>query len=268
MRQTGVALAFLVSGFLSGVLFGGCGSGGAPAAQTSSNLTAQEIFDQCVSGDLLDFAGVLELVQGILQGDGTNPPPTPQIDLLQGILQGGIFPWSLDVDGDTVPDLTGTIHLRDSAGDITLPLGVLGGLDPDNLDIPALIAGLPPGTTLHLDFDLSDLILASTETGSGTGSVVVAFADGAIASASGSGRFAAGPCDMGFSFSDLDAAALSAAGFPIADFDFDVAVDGRRATGVVSFDGTDTAIVRTRVGTGPEESFPLLLTPPAPPPPA
>ncbi len=245
----------------------GCGSGGGAAPTTASNLTAQEIFDRCLSGDLLDFAGVLELVQGLLDGGGTAPTPTPQIDLLQGILQGGVFPWSIDLDGDAVADLTGTIHLRDAAGSVTLPLGLLALGDPNNLDLDALIASLPAGTTLHIDFDVTNLVLASAQTGSGTGTVVVSFADGAVASASGSGRFLAGPCDMGFQFSDIDAAAVSAAGFPIADFDFDVEVEGRRATGIVSFDGTDTAIVRTRVGNGPEESFPLLLAPPAAAPP-
>ncbi|NJN14253.1 MAG: hypothetical protein HC813_00925 [Planctomycetes bacterium] len=132
----------VLGSLLSVTLLAGCGSsGGAPAAVVAQ-LSAQEIVEQCLTTDLLEFAGILDLLQGLL--DGNTAGLTPQIDLLQGILGGGIFPWGVDLDGDTVNDLTGTIHLRDPAGNVTIPLGLIGVIDPDDLDLEAILAALPP----------------------------------------------------------------------------------------------------------------------------
>ncbi|NJN14254.1 MAG: hypothetical protein HC813_00930 [Planctomycetes bacterium] len=73
---------------------------------------------------------------------------------------------------------------------------------------------------------------------------------------------------MTFGFEDIGIDDLITDGFPVADLDFDLAVEGQHATGLVTFDGSDTARVRTRVGSGPEEFFDLpfgALLPPAGP---
>jgi len=218
----------------------GCGGGGGPAL-VPAELTAQELLETCLVGDLQDLSGVLEVVQGFVDTGGDTP--LPQIDLLS-LLTGNIN-WFYDLDGDQVNDLSGTVFLKDSAGAV-MSAGAFGGLIGDLLggetpDIAAFFAGLPDGTSVNLTFDFAGLQQAGP---GGSGDFAVTFSGGEISDVGGSGSFGSDECVLDVDFNDIPLDGLnSEEGFGSADVGFGLGTGANALGGSVTLDGTNIAVV-------------------------
>ncbi len=237
-----------------GSLLGACSSNGtAPADTAQSALTAQEVVEQCVADDLLDLAGLLELIQG-LGSDGAEIPQ-PELDLLR-ILVDGTIGWSFDLDGDDQNDLSGTIGFKNAAGETTIPIDItdlIGGATPD---IAQILADLPDGTTLNLTFEFLGNLLAQ---GAGNGGdLSILFDGGAIVEVDGNGVFTTDTCSFTFGFDDIGAFDAAGGGFPVATLNFSADVDGQTLGGDIGLDGTSIARIITR-SDGLPETFLLDL---------
>jgi len=247
MRPIALLLALVLAGC------GGGGGGGTPPAQ----LTTQQLLEQCLAADLADLSTLIGTIQGMLDSGGTGPQP--QFDLVAAVLTGKL-PWTLDVDGDLVNDLSGTIFLTDASGDVTIPAGLvalLGGGGAPDLD--AILALLPDGTKMNLTFLFDDLDLVHGA--SGDGDFAVEVEGGAPASVSGGGTFASGECDFDFSFDGLGPEILEGGGFGSGSVGFDLGVGSDSAQGSIVLDGTNIArVTATRPGSAPETFLVDLTT--------
>ncbi len=246
MRRIGFLLALALAGC------GGGGSGGTPAA----TLTTQELLEECLAADLADLSALLGTIQGLLDSGGTGPQP--EFDLIAAVLTGKL-PWTLDLDGDQVDDLSGSVFLTDANGDITLPASLvtlLGGGGAFDLD--TILALLPDGTDVNLTFLFDDLDLVHGA--SGDGDFAVDVQGGAPTAVSGGGTFASGECTFDFDFDGLSPEILEGGGFGSGSVGFDLGVGGNAVGGSIVLDGTNIARVTARRGSGAPESFLVDLT--------
>jgi hypothetical protein len=242
-------------------LAAGCGGGGIAPAPQSSGLTAQELVEQCVAGDLADLNGLFAVVQGLIDGSG----PAPEFDLLAGLLS-GIVPYTLDIDDDGTDDLSGTVHFRNAAGQVTIPVSDLDALLNGELGLPEILAQIPPGTSFHVTFSFDGTLAGAAPSDGGTGELVFAFdAGGGDLSAvrvSGDGSLRSAECVFDFAFSDVPADRLG--GFPVAEIAFTLRAGSDRLLGTVTLDGTSIARVEAALGGAAPEVFLVdLLAPPA-----
>ena len=247
----------LAAACASMLVFGGCGGGGGapPAQQPPAQLTAQDLLETCAVADLQDFAGILELLQGFLEGN--DQVPLPQLDLLTAFLTGRVpFTWDLDQDG--TPELSGSFFFTDADGEVTIPIdlddlgGLLGG-DPDAL--AAAFASIPAGTTLHLGFDADGLLQQDTGLRSGDGDFEFLFGANGVESVSGSGAFASGDCAFEFNFTDIPVDVLDVSEFPVAAVGFDLRAGDNSVAGSIDLDGSSQARVEAALNGGAPEVF-------------
>jgi hypothetical protein len=255
-------LSFLL---ILGIL--GCGGGGSSSSggNITAPLTTQQVLEQCLAADLADLSTLIGTVQGLLNSGGTGPQP--KFDLVSALLT-GILPWTLDVDGDMVNDLTGTIYLTDAGGSVTLPPpSVITLFTSGTPDLNAILALLPDGTHMNLTFDFNDLGIAHGATGGGNFAVEVQ--GGVASSVSGGGTFDSGGCSFEFSFDGLGTEILDGSGFGSGTVDFDVGVGTETVSGSIVLDGTNVAqVTATQAGGAPEHFLVDLTTgavTPAPP---
>jgi len=250
----------------------GCGGGGSGTQNSAANnpggsnnppLTAQELLEGCLAGDLQDLSAVIGLLQGMFEG---GDAPQPEFNLIAGLLT-GTFPWTLDVDEDGTADLTGTLNLSDASGKVLGPaelaalVTLLGGGTPASLG--DFLAALPDGTSVNLTFafDGLSLLQGSAAGATGDGALSVEIRGGAPVSASGSGSVESGDCTFDFTFDDVDVTALLGGGtFGTASVDFELASAGHTLTGSVALDGTDLAQVTASLDGGTPETYTLDLT--------
>jgi hypothetical protein len=237
------------------VLVAGCGGGGGGGSSTS-DLTTQELLQQCLASDLADLSTLIATVQGLLDSDGTGPQP--QFDLIGAVLT-GVLPWTVDLDGDQANDLSGSIFLTDANGDITLPaslIALLGG--GGTLDLDAILALLPDGTNVNLTFAFDEMDLVEGASGDGDFSVEVE--GGAPTGVSGGGTFASGECDFTFDFDGLSPEILEGGGFGTGSVGFDLGVGRDSVGGTIVLDGTNIARVTATRDGGAPETFLVDLT--------
>ncbi len=249
MRRLALCLALVVAACGGG---GGGGGGGTPPAQ----LTTQEMLEQCLAADLADLSTLLGTIQGLLDSGGTGPQP--EFNLIAALLTGRL-PWTLDLDGDEVSDLSGEVFLTDVNGDITLPASVvtlLGGGGAFDLD--TILALLPDGTRLNLLFAFDDLDLVHGA--SGDGDFAVEVTGGQATDVSGGGTFASASCTFEFDFGGLGPEILEGGGFGSGSMGFDLGVGGDSAEGSIVLDGTNIARVTARRNGGAPETFLVDLT--------
>ncbi|MCK6460339.1 MAG: hypothetical protein L6Q95_10655 [Planctomycetes bacterium] len=234
-----------------------CGGGGGGSTPPPAQLTTEQLLEQCLAADLADLSTLIATVQGLLDAGGTGPQP--QFDLVSAVLTGKL-PWTVDLDGDQVNDLSGTIFLTDAGGAITLPaslITLLGG--GGSLDLDTILALLPDGTHVNLTFEFDDLDLVNGATGDGDLSAEVA--GGAVTSVSGGGTFASGQCVFDFDFDGLGPEILEGGGFGSGSVGFDLGVGTETVGGSIVLDGTNVATVTaTRAGSAPETFLVDLAT--------
>ncbi|MHC4955259.1 MAG: hypothetical protein ACYTGZ_15505 [Planctomycetota bacterium] len=237
-----------------------CGSGGS-SDNTSADATPQtaaEVFQDCFAQDTTQFAGILDLLQSFISGP-TGDLPLPEVDILAGLLSGGVVPYTWDLNEDGTSDASGSIRFIDEDGNTTIPFNPLD-LIGQPLDDPASLIGIvPEGSRLELTFELGALLLSAANDGAAEGTLVFTIGDGAVSNASGSGRFSGGECAFDFEFDDLLLDTSGFGGYPDSDFSFDSALGKDRLRGAIEFDGTGKAKVRARLNDNPEEFFDFVL---------
>ncbi len=246
MRRLALCLALFVAGC------GGGGGGGTPPAQ----LTTQELLEQCLAADLADLSTLIGTIQGLLDSGGTGPQP--QFNVIAAILTGKL-PWTLDLDGDEVNDVSGEVFLTDAGGNITLPGSVVALLTGGGaFDLDMILALLPDGTRLNLLFAFDDLDLVHGA--SGDGNFAVEVTGGVATGVSGGGTFTSGECDFDFDFDGLGPEILEGGGFGSGSVAFDLGVSGDSAQGSIVLDGTNIARVTAQRPGSAAETFLVDLT--------
>ena len=248
MRLPAFALALAL-------VLAGCGGGGG-GGPTTSPLTTQELLEQCLASDLSDLSTLLATIQGMLDSGGAGPQP--EFDLIAAVLTGRL-PWTLDVDGDQVDDLSGQIFLTDAAGDITIPAAVVTALTGGGtFDLDTILALLPDGTNVNLTFDFADLDLVHGA--SGDGDFAVGVEGGAPTTVTGGATFDSGECDFVFDFDGLGPEILGGGGFGSGSMGFDMGIGADDIGGTIVLDGSNVAHVTATRNGGAAESFLVDLT--------
>jgi len=219
--------------------------------------TALELFGDCFTQDLTVFTEVLGALQGMFEDGGEVP--MPEVDLLGGIVGGGNFPYTWDLDGDGMDELSGAFRFIDESGATTLPFSIadLAGLDPD--DPLSLLDAVPAGSRLELSFELDGIALETANEGAGSGTVIFAFGEGQISGVEGSGAFSSGPCELEFDFDDIDIDPNLFEGFPTVTLGFTSTLGGDTLEGTITLDGTGTAIVSASLNGAEPQVFELDL---------
>ena len=234
-------------------------SGGSdtPTDPTNESLSAQQILENCVAFDAADLASLMEMLQATMaNGEGA---PEISIDLIGGVLGGGVFPYGIDLDLDGTDDITGTIHFTNEAGTTTIPFDAsdVGSLDPS--DPLGVLAAIEDGTTLHMAFALDSLMLESGHGASGDGAFHMLIDNGAIASTDGEATLGSGDCAFDVDFADLALGGFLEGTFPDAMLEYSLdAVEGTVA-GSIEFDGTSKVKITASLDGGPAETFTIDL---------
>lgn len=240
-----------------GVAGCGGGGGGSSGGTTPQQLTTQQLLEQCLASDLGNLSTIIATVQGLLNSGGQGPQP--QFDLVSAVLT-GVLHWTVDLDGDSVDDLAGTIFLTDAGGAITIPpalLTLLGGGGAFDLD--TVLALLPDGTNVNLTFVFNDLALV--DGASGDGDFAAEVNGGMVTGVSGGGTFSSAECDFDFDFDGLGPEVLEGGGFGSGSVGFDLGVGTDSVGGSIVLDGTNVAeVTATRAGGAPETFLVDLTT--------
>ncbi|MHC4550653.1 MAG: hypothetical protein ACYTEZ_17975 [Planctomycetota bacterium] len=221
---------------------GGGGTGGVSPLQT----IGQQVLTSCGAPFLETFLEILAEFEGVLDPNETSPSP---------IMVMGVDPvavtvdWSLDLDGDSNPDLFGQLIFVDDQGDPQTAVDVtqlqsgLDGLDllvptiPDNTQLNISMAGAPPPLL---------------------GNFTITFTGGAVGTVSGVVDLQDPECTA---FADFEGASLLDVGgaFPTLTLAVSfVSLDGN-AAGSVALDGTDTATADVEVDANPQPTFTFAI---------
>ena len=228
--------------------------------EDSAQLSAQDLLETCVTTDVPDFAALLEVIQNLLNENADLPQP--ELDLLRLLIDGTVG-YSLDVDQDGTIDIAGAFGFTDQAGNATIPIDaqtiqdILAGGD---VDLQAILDGLPEGTTFNLEFELPNLpgaVLAGDAPAGGA--VSFSLGGDGVTTVSGGGEFRSGDCAFGFDFSDIGDLNGGLDGFPVASLGFDLSVGSEVLDGSIALDGTNRALIRAIRGDNPPEFFDLDL---------
>jgi hypothetical protein len=185
---------------------GGGGGGetdvGAPApAGPSLSTRLEDLLASCVLEGVAAFEATMAKFEPVLEGEGA---PEPDLEVTGIDLLGASVSFALDADADAVADVTGTMRFLDAAGAPTWPFAptTLLALLAGTADLPALLATLPDGTTVGLDYALVGAVVPVT------GALETTFADGLPTTATGDARFPGAACQVGLAFADLPATLL------------------------------------------------------------
>jgi hypothetical protein len=128
------------------------GGGGTIPANGNGNGTsplqdaAQQVLEACAVSSVDDFLAVLEIFEGLLDPAETNPTPFVILGVDPGAAS---VDWTLDIDGDTNPDLAGSLSFTNDQGEPETAADVnllAGGFD----DLDTMLASLPDGTQLAI----------------------------------------------------------------------------------------------------------------------
>ena len=276
----GLSAILLSRVLLGSVLLGGlvaCGGGSTsddPNSLLSAGSTsgpgvdgkaddATSLFKECFSTDIGELTEILDLFQGFLGEDGeldpTTESPLPEFDLLDGLLNGGDFEYTWDLNDDGVSEVTGTIRFVDDNGSTTLPFNVIDLLLNPPESIEDVLGLVKDRAQLEMSFEMGGLLLSTGTDASGAGKLVFDFVDGAIDSLSGSGAFESGPCLLDFSFDDITVSLDALDGIPEASFEFDATIGDDSLHGSIEIGADGVATVTAQLNDDPEETLELDL---------
>jgi hypothetical protein len=235
MRTGHLALAL-------GLLLPACGGGGggvgdalpAPDPNPSAVARTQALLEACVLEEVAAFEAAAADFDGALDGEWTTHPDfqVTGFDLVTATVE-----WTLDADADGDVDLEGTARFLDGGGSPTLPFSpatVLALLSGGAPDVAALLATVPDGTTVVVDYATVGQPVGVT------GTLETTFLDGQPSTVSGSADFDGTSCDTHVSFTDLAAAALFDPA-PAGVFAVEVATTEGLVQGTLTLNGDGTA---------------------------
>ncbi len=231
------------------------------SGDSATALTAQDLLENCVTADLPDFAAILDVLQNLLAEDAELPQP--ELDLLRLIIDGTVG-FSLDADQDGTVDISGSFGFENASGQPTIPVSaqvIQDIISRGDVDLQAILDGLPAGTTFKLDFDVPNIPGSTVQGGiAPAGSISFAIGDNGLATISGAGSFSSGDCTFDFDFSDIGDFNTGLDGFPVASLGFDLSVGNTDGLGgSIDLDGTNNAIIRAVLDGGLPEFFNLDL---------
>jgi len=243
-----------------------CGGGGASGdedalansqgvgAGEGTEPTAAELFADCFQQDATEIARVLGLLEGFF-GEDAGEFPMPTLDLLSGLLNGGKIPYTWDLDGDSVNELSGSLRFLDENGATTIPfsLGELSGLDLN--DPASLLTAVPAGSRLELSYELGGSFLVAANEGSGAGTLVFGLGEGTIDGIGGTGSFSVGECGVEFELDNIEIDPDLLAGYPAAAIGFTATLGDDSLTGTMSLDGSDAVTVSASLNGAAVETF-------------
>jgi len=246
---------------LACALLPGCGGGGtAPAAVDDGGLTpADQLAElqQCLSTDVTDLLSLTDLFSAWL----TDPAaaPLPEFDLAGAIVSGGVLPWTYDIDGDGVADLSGDLAFLDTGGSVFLPFSLTDLLGGSITGVDDVLLLLEDGESVRLNWKLLGTPLPGGSSGDGDGSLRLFWNGTAPDSATGDARLGSGTCSFDLDYEASGFADLEPGALPSIDGTFTSGVGDRQATGSVSIDGGPEADVRVVLPGQPEQSFRIDL---------
>lgn len=220
-------------------------------------------FKECFATDMAELTTVLDLFEGFLGEDGrvqrTRTITRPEIDLLGGLLNGGDFDYTWDLNDDGVSEIAGTIRFVDERGGTTLPFDVVDLLRNPPESIQDVLALVRDRAQLEFSYEVGGLLLSAGKDASGAGKLVFQFAQGALSTVSGSGAFDSGTCLLDFSFQDIDVSLNALDGIPAANFEFDATVDEDSLFGSFEIGLDGVAVVTAQLNDDPRETFQIDL---------
>jgi hypothetical protein len=221
-----------------------CGGGGTPAITNGSNggttSPAQQILEGCGVDSIDDFLGVLEIIEGLLDPNETNPAPIVVLDVDPVTASAN---WNLDLDADMTPDLMGSLHFTNDQGEPETGADVnqlAGGLD----DLDAFITSLPDGTNLTViaaaavppPFDIGLTFIIN---------------GGVVDTVSGTATAPAPECQAAFDFQDALFQGIGGAYPSLVMNVMFVATDGS-VEGTLTLNGTNQATAEVTLDGAPE----------------
>lgn len=245
-RSCRVQAALLGFVLTSALILPACGGGGSsggalPEPPLNAQQIVQDILTECVQSSVDDVLALQALIEASIAGGGTGPDATVTGIDLSSLSRPGVT-FVADVDGDTVADTTGRVSLLNPPLALLLQLSELaaGGGDPE-----AVLAALPDGTTVEVDF-----ISTTTLTASGLATLRLANPTGTQAvpdRTSGAITTNDGACDVLYTWQDQAFEQLlpSAGGYPTGEVNFAVDAPAGDVSGTIEFDGTNVAVVST-----------------------
>lgn len=212
-----------------------CGGGSGAIVPTNggtnaSQELAQQLLEECGASFYGDFLQMLAILEGLLDPSETDP----QQFTIDGVdTEAAAVLWTVDLDGDQMPDLIGTLIFSDGEGapetaaDVNL---LAGGFD----DLDAMLASLPDGTNVNFSVAIAqpppimDTILTFVIVG------------GAVDSVTMNATAQDQDCQLTFGFEDV---AFQDVGgdYPNLTATLDIAAGEGSAQGTIAFDGTSQA---------------------------
>jgi len=209
-------------------LAAGCGGGGGggvvvpPAGQA----LAKQILEDCGVDALGSLGGLIDAFFGIMD-IGTPLPNVTVTGLLNDPATG--FSFSIDLDGDDSPDITGTLEFFDAGG---TPVAVADLAEvPANPDAFAGLLGVvPDGTRIRIDY--------TAVSGTDNGTITLPLQAGAAASMSGQVSIQIGNCSSTFTFTDVEVLIWLV---PIATIEVEIVSSAGTLEGEATVDTSDVA---------------------------
>jgi hypothetical protein len=212
------------------------GSGGPPPPPpVPPEERARAILEGCVLEAVEAFEGVAARFDGTLDGEQA---PTPDFRVTGVDLLSASLTWTLDADADAQVDLQGTMRFTDAGGSPAFPFSpatvllILAG----TADVPSLLATLPDGTGIAVEYETVGLSLPVE------GTLATSLVGGMPTTVDGDAFFDGAGCDTRISFEDVPAAALYAEN-PTATFDVLVTATEGTLQGTVTLNGDGTATI-------------------------
>lgn len=220
-----------------------CGGGGtAPAngGPSAAQQLAQEAIESCGATFHGDFAQLLSMVEGLFDPAETNP----QQFTIDGVdTDTASVNWSLDLDGDTMPDLVGGLLFANEMGEPEAAADVnllAAGFD----DLDTMVATLPDGTVVSFGAaavqpPITDVTFTFVITG------------GAVDVVSGLGLFQDVDCLVNVEFADVPFQNVGGE-YPDLTATLDLAAAEGAVQGTITFNGTKEARIEVSLGGEPE----------------
>ncbi|MDJ0976602.1 MAG: hypothetical protein QNJ98_19250 [Planctomycetota bacterium] len=147
------------------------------------------IVETCAVPDLQQLFALLDVFDALLDPDVADPPL-----LFTGLrVIEGCIDWTLDTDADGIADVSGSFCFRDASGAPVFPFNPVN-IGNGVAEVADLLATLPDGT---------DVVVAFSQGGAGTGALTVQFEEGRPRTGSGSVTYARDDCTTVYGFTDV-----------------------------------------------------------------
>jgi len=199
---------------------------------------------------VVDWLDLFEAVQANQAPDRGLAVDLAGIRLSPGLL----IPWTLDPDGDGVPEADGAFSFEDAQGNPVQPLGptiVLALLSGGATALGPALASLPDGTVL-----VSDLNAVGPPKVSGR--IRISLADGELFDTGGDLSITQGECSSSVTWIGIPLTAFAGV-FPSSTFRTSFEHAGDTLEGEISMDGTPSARASVSLDGGPFEDYRINL---------